>query len=52
MQSPSSAAGLSALSGIRVIDKTHHISGPTCTMLLGDYGAEEHAMGDFPSGSD
>ena len=29
-----------ALSGIRVIDVTHHISGPTCTMLLGDYGAE------------
>ncbi len=29
-----------ALSGIRVIDLTHHISGPTCTMLLGDYGAE------------
>ena len=30
----------SALSGVRVIDLTHHISGPTCTMLLGDYGAE------------
>jgi len=29
-----------ALDGIRVIDVTHHISGPTCTMLLGDYGAE------------
>ena len=40
MQSPSTAAGPSALSGIRVIDITHHISGPTCTMLLGDYGAE------------
>ncbi|MBI3045073.1 MAG: CoA transferase [Betaproteobacteria bacterium] len=31
---------MNALDGIRVIDVTHHISGPTCTMLLGDYGAE------------
>lgn len=29
-----------ALQGVRVIDLTHHISGPTCAMLLGDYGAD------------
>jgi crotonobetainyl-CoA:carnitine CoA-transferase CaiB-like acyl-CoA transferase len=40
MQSTSTPAAPSALSGLRVIDITHHISGPTCTMLLGDYGAE------------
>lgn len=29
-----------ALSGVRVIDVTSALSGPYCTMLLGDLGAE------------
>ena len=29
-----------ALSGVKVIDLTRVLSGPFCTMLLGDMGAE------------
>jgi len=53
---PQGRAGLrmatpSALEGIRVLDFTHALSGPYCTMLLSDYGATVYKLED-PGGGD
>ena len=36
--------GGAALSGIRVLDFSHALAGPYCTMLLSDYGAEIYKL--------
>jgi crotonobetainyl-CoA:carnitine CoA-transferase CaiB-like acyl-CoA transferase len=44
----------SALAGIRILDFSHALAGPYCTLLLGDYGAEifklESPEGDMGRG--
>lgn len=41
---------MSALSGIRVVDMSRYLSGPTLTMLLADMGADVIKVEDWPRG--
>src|SRR5271163_2088932 len=45
------AEGKSALNGLRVLDFSHALAGPYCTLLLGDYGASIYKV-ESPSGGD
>ena len=40
------------LAGVKVIDLTHVMAGPTCTLMLADMGAEVIKIEKWPSGDD
>jgi len=43
---------MTALAGIKVVDLTHIMAGPTCTLMLADMGAEVVKVEKIPGGDD